>query len=195
VIATAATVLALSFALAADAFAAAVCQGAIARPRPTLVRALVIGGAFGAAQGFMPLIGWAMGMAAVSLVREVDHWIAFALLAGVGAKMLWDARKSDDCNEAAPLLTGWALGAAALATSMDAAAAGLTLPAVGLPVVASALVIGLVTLATSATGVAVGAALGVRVGRAATVLAGLLLIGLGTKILLEHLSAAAAATA
>lgn len=185
-LAAALTLLALSLALAGDAFAAALCQGAVARPRPSLAGALKVGAAFGAAQAVMPLLGWTLGLAAAPVVRELDHWIAFVLLAGVGAKMLWEARSPIDCGAPAPLLTGWALGAAALATSIDAAAAGVTLPLIGVPVLVSALAIGVVTLSLSAAGVAIGAAAGVRAGRTATIAGGVLLILLGTKILVEH---------
>ena len=181
------TLLILSLALAADAFAAAVCNGAVAQPKPTLGGALRIGAAFGGAQAIMPLVGWALGAMAVTIVRELDHWIAFVLLASIGAKMLWDSRTAPDCGPSAPLMTGWALGAAALATSIDAAAAGVTLPMIGLPVVVSALTIGIVTLALSTAGVVIGAAAGARIGRSATILGGVLLILLGVKILTEHL--------
>lgn len=181
------TLFVLSLALAADAFAAAVCNGAVAQPRPSLGGALRVGAAFGGAQAIMPLIGWALGAMAVSIVRELDHWIAFTLLAGIGAKMLWESREAPDCGPPAPLMTGWALGAAAIATSIDAAAAGVTLPLIGLPVIISALTIGAVTLALSTAGVAIGAAAGARIGRRATVVGGVVLILLGVKILTEHL--------
>lgn len=183
------TLLVLSLALAADAFAASVCQGAVASPRPSFGGALRIGMAFGAAQALMPLVGWLLGMAAVAVVRELDHWIAFVLLAGIGGKMLWEARQPSQCGAPAPLMTGWALGAAAVATSIDAAAAGVTLPLMGLPVLVSAGVIGAVTLTLSTAGVAIGAAAGARIGRRATQVGGVVLILLGTKILIEHLLA------
>jgi len=183
------TLFVLSLALAADAFAAAVCQGATATPRPGVGAALRVGAAFGAAQAVMPLVGWLLGAAAISIVREFDHWVAFVLLAGIGAKMLWEARQPSDCGPPAPMMTGWALGAAALATSIDAAAAGVTLPLIGLPVLVSAAVIGLVTLTLSTAGVAIGAAAGARIGRGATLAGGVVLILLGTKILFEHLAA------
>lgn len=183
------TLLVLSLALAADAFAAAVCNGAVAQPRPSVGGALRIGAAFGAAQAIMPLIGWLLGAAAISFVRQVDHWIAFALLVALGAKMLKDASEPTDCGPPAPLMTGWALGAAAIATSIDAAAAGVTLPMLGLPVVVSALTIGLVTLTLSTAGVVIGAAAGARIGRSATMVGGVMLILLGVKILAEHLLA------
>lgn len=185
-LAVALTLLFLALALAADAFAAAVCEGAVAHPRPNGAGALRIGAAFGTAQAIMPIVGWLLGVAAAPIVRQVDHWIAFVLLAGIGAKMLWESRQPPDCGPPAPLMTGWALGAAALATSIDAAAAGVTLPLIGLPVLVSAAVIGIVTLTLSTAGVAIGAAVGSRIGRHATVVGGIVLILLGVKILTEH---------
>lgn len=178
-------VLILALALAADAFAVAVCQGAVARPGAR--GALRIGSAFGVAQGLMPLAGWAVGMAFAGLIREVDHWIAFGLLAALGAKAIHEGLEPPDDCDPAPSLSGWALAGAALATSIDAAAAGLTLPTLGAPILLACLIIGGVTLAACAGGVFIGAAAGARIGKRAEVAAGVALILIGTKILIEHL--------
>lgn len=77
---------ALAGALAADAFAVALCQGAVARPG--LRGAVRIGAAFGAAQALMPLLGWSLGIAFASAIRDVDHWLVFGLLSVLGLKTL-----------------------------------------------------------------------------------------------------------
>lgn len=180
------TVLLLALALSMDAFAAAICRGAAARPRATVGAAAVVGVAFGTAQAVMPLLGWGLGMAFASIVREVDHWIAFALLGLIGARMVQQGLTGDETCEAAPLAVGWSLFAAAVATSIDAAAAGVTLTLLDAPVLVSCAVIGITTLALSMGGVLLGGAVGAALGRKAEVAGGLVLIGLGVKILVEH---------
>jgi manganese efflux pump family protein len=173
---------ALAAALAADAFAVALCQGAVARPG---VRdAVRIGTAFGLAQAVMPLIGWAAGVAFASVIRDVDHWVAFGLLAVLGGRTLRDGLRDEpgDCT----ILSGWALLGAAVATSIDAAAAGVTLPSLGANVAVACAVIGGVTLGLCAAGVFLGAAGGQRLGKRAEIVGGILLLLIGTKVLIQH---------
>ena len=183
------TVFALAVALAMDAFAAAVGEGAAARPRPGAARALGVGLAFGTAQALMPLAGWALGLAFAAMARELDHWIAFVLLVVIGVRMAHAGLEPQPAG-AEPRGTRrarWGLLTAAVATSIDAAAAGVTLPMLGQPVVLACAIIGAVTFAMSTAGVLIGAAAGALIGRRAEVFGGLVLIGIGTKILIEHL--------
>ena len=176
--------IALAFGLAMDAFAVAVAQGA--SRRPGLARALAIGAAFGLAQGLMPLLGWGLGVAFAGIIREVDHWIAFVLLGLLGARTLREGLSDADASPA-PALIGWTLLGAAIATSVDAAAAGVTLPMLGSPIATACLIIGGVTGALCTAGVLIGAASGARLGKAAEVLGGIVLIGIGVRILIGHL--------
>ena len=176
--------IALAFGLAMDAFAVSVAQGASRRAR--MGAALAMGAAFGLAQGLMPLLGWGLGWALAGVIRSVDHWIAFVLLGLLGAKMLREGLSKDEAS-AAPALIGWALLGAAIATSIDAAAAGITLPMLGTPILVSCLVIGVITGALCVAGVLIGAASGARLGKIAEVIGGLVLIAIGTKVLIEHL--------
>ena len=181
------TVILLALALSMDAFAAALSQGAAARPSATLAGALRIGAAFGSAQAIMPLLGWALGLAFASMIRDMDHWIAFVLLAAIGGRMVHAAFASGvDDNDSIPLITGWALASVAVATSIDAAAAGVTIAFLRQPVLVTCAVIGTVTFLLSIAGVLLGGALGSVVGKRAELLGGLVLIGLGCKILIEH---------
>jgi putative Mn2+ efflux pump MntP len=182
------TLILLALALSADAFAAALTQGAISQPRAGLRVALWVGFAYGLAQGLMPLLGWGLGLVFVSIIRDIDHWIAFALLAAIGAHMLRQGLKNEPrLPAAAPSVLGWRILPTAIATSIDAAAAGVTLPLLNLPIVISCLVIGAVTCAVSFAGVMIGAAASARAGKRAEVAGGIVLIMIGTKILIEHL--------
>ena len=182
-----ATIVILALALATDAFAAALSRGAAARAQPRFGLALRVGLAFGVAQGLMPLAGWALGVAFDRWMRDIDHWVAFVLLGAIGLHMLWESTQHDAQDSAAPTSTrGWALASTAIATSIDAAAAGVTLPLLDLPVLASCAIIGAVTFGLSSAGVYIGAAAGAMIGRRAEALGGVVLIALGIKILVEH---------
>ena len=169
----------LSLGLAMDAFAAAVAQGASSRPsRTTAIRMSI---AFGLAQAIMPLLGWALGIVFSSFIATVAHWIALVLLTALGLRMIKEGFDRDT-EEAMRELSLWPVLAAAIATSIDAAIAGITLPSFGAPIVLACIVIGLTTSVLTYPGVYLGALAGARIGKWAEVLGGLILIGLGVKI-------------
>ncbi len=174
-------ILLLALALAMDAFAVALTQGT--RFRPNWRGAGAIAVTFGAFQGVMPLIGWGIGMVAFGYVAALDHWIAFGLLSFLGVRMLGGHVGE---AEAARTLTGRTLMVAGLATSVDALAAGITLPTLAAPPLLAATLIGMVTFALSAVGVALGRVAGDRFGTWAERAGGVILIALGCKILAEH---------
>ena len=172
-----------------DAFAVAVSHGA-ARSQSNGWEAARIGIAFGLAQALMPLLGWALGLAFASIIRGVDHWVTFVLLALIGAKMAYSALSAKHAAMAvdrSQRTSGLALLTMSIATSIDAAAAGVTLPLLGQPVLIACTVIGVVTMLVSAAGVFIGAAAGALIGKRAELIGGLVLIGIGTRILIDHL--------
>ena len=171
---------ALAIALAMDAFAVAATQGA--RFRPQGRDALAIAAVFGVFQGVMPMIGWLIGAVALTWVASLDHWIAFGLLGFLGARMIFNSEEGDN----AQILTGWALAVAGIATSIDALAAGIALPAMALEPLLTCAIVAVVTFTLSVAGVAIGKRAGDRHGRAAEVVGGIILIGLGFRILLDH---------
>jgi len=180
----------LSIGLAADAFAVAIGQGAAARTR-VWQTALAVAVAFGVAQAVAPLLGWALGVAFSGLIEAWDHWIAFGLLTLIGAKMIWEGNRSDPPGEASDpgkerVATGWTLLGLAVATSIDAAAAGITLPTLGAPVLLSIAAIGLVTFALSFAGVWIGRTGTRALGSNAEIIGGLILIVIGAKVLIDH---------
>jgi manganese efflux pump family protein len=171
----------LAVALAMDAFAVALTQGA--RFRPSAAGGLAIAATFGVFQSLMPLAGWAVGAVALAYVEAIDHWIAFGLLGFLGVRMLGGHVGEE---EAAHALTGRALMVAGVATSIDALAAGITLPALDVSPWLAVALIGLVTFALSGAGVALGRRAGDAFGAWAERAGGVILIGLGCKILAEH---------
>ena len=186
---TLATALILAFSLAMDSFAAALGTGACLR-RPGIWEAVRVGACFGGVQLAMPAIGFALGLTFATFVQEVDHWVAFLLLLGVGGKMVWESLFGDDEDEADADGCGrTALGAlliTAVATSIDAAAVGVSLAVVDVDIVSVCLLIGLVTFGMSSGGVLMGRAAGPLLGQRAELIGGLGLIAIGTKILVEH---------
>jgi putative Mn2+ efflux pump MntP len=183
------TILLLSLSLSADAFAAAIGRGAV--HRPTLSAAVRAGLVFGIIEAVTPVIGWALGLAAAGFVQSIDHWIAFGLLGLVGGNMIREAIRHDtpeDDTPAAPRGRGrLALIATAVGTSLDAAAVGVSLAFLGVNIGVIAVSIGLTTFVLATLGMLIGRFAGARLGPAAELIGGILLIGMGTRILLEHL--------
>lgn len=171
----------LALALAMDAFAVALTQGA--RFRPGWAGGFAIAVTFGVFQAVMPLIGWGIGVFAMTYVEAVDHWIAFGLLSFLGVRMLGGHVGEEEASHA---LTGKALLVAGIATSVDALAAGITLPTLDFAPLTATALIGLVTFAMSGAGVKLGRVAGDRWGEWAERAGGVILIALGCKILAEH---------
>ena len=176
--------------LSMDAFAVSVCKG-LGMKRLDMGQALVIALFFGGFQALMPLAGWALGSGFQSYIEPVDHWIAFALLAFIGGKMLYDAFHEEDGDEP---VAGEAAGLdlkeilmLAIATSIDALAVGISFAFLQVDIVPAISLIGVITFALSLVGVAAGHQFGARFEKPATIVGGLVLILIGLKILLEHL--------
>lgn len=177
----------LSLSMSADACAAAIGRGAVHRPSP--IQALRGGFVFGSIEAVTPIIGWAIGLAAASVVAAVDHWIAFGLLGLIGAKMAWEGWHRANEEEETPASSRRGLMALVLmatGTSIDAAAVGVTLAFLKENIVLIAASIGLTTFSLTTIGMLMGRSLGARFGARVEVIGGLILIGIGTKILLEH---------
>lgn len=189
------TVLLVGIGVSADAFAVSLARGLKIR-QLHLYQALLIGGAFGLFQAVMPVLGWLLGSAFGSLIQSFDHWVAFALLALVGGKMLWEAVFSHEQVEAGePVPDGkdgiglHELGVLAVATSIDALAVGISLALLEVNIWLTAAVIGVITFLLSVAAVFIGHRVGVRFQRPAEIIGGVILIGIGVSILVEHLTA------
>lgn len=181
------SLLAIALALAMDAFAVAVVTGLSSTPL-THRRVFRLAFHFGLFQALMPAIGWVAGRVVYRWVGAFDHWLAFGLLAVVGGRMVWGALFSGE-GERGPgdNTRGWNLVMLSVATSIDALAVGLSLAMVGSPILVPALVIGLVAAALTAVGMLLGRWVGAAWGRRVEVLGGLILIGLGARIVVAHI--------
>ncbi len=174
--------------LAMDATAVAVAASiALRRVAPRQVFRFAFH--FGLFQAFMPLLGWAAGRTMAHHVQAWDHWVAFGLLGFVGGRAIYEAfrHKHDEEREVEDPTRGLSLVLLSLATSIDALAVGLSFAFLGLSIWYPCLVIGLVTGALTALGMLFGARLGARLGKNVEILGGLILIGIGCKILIQHL--------
>jgi manganese efflux pump family protein len=185
-----AAILLLSIGLAMDATAVAAARGLAAR-RVSAQHVLLVSLLFGGFQAFMPLVGWIVGAELGPTVDRYDHWIAFVLLGAIGGKMLFEAFRpgNADAPPAEDLFRLDVLLVLALATSIDALAVGVTLPMLGAPMLMSLVTIGVTTALLSGAGLVLGGRFGAALGKRLDIAGGLVLIGLGTKILIQHLSA------
>ncbi len=179
----------VALAMSTDAFAAAVAKGA-ALQRPRWAEALRTGLIFGTIEASTPVVGWALGSAAAKYVSAWDHWIAFALLGGLGARMIWaGAFAAPEAIEERPDRHGfWLLALTGFATSIDAMAVGVGLAFIDVDIVPVAAAIGVTTFAMVTIGVMLGRVLGIVAGKRAEIAGGVLLIVIGTLIVIEHLS-------
>ncbi|KRG57494.1 hypothetical protein ABB25_09775 [Stenotrophomonas koreensis] len=186
------SILLIGLAMSTDAFAAAIGKG-VAMGRPRLSDALRTGLIFGVIEAITPILGWLLGKAAAVYVQAWDHWIAFALLLGLGLHMIANGLGKEDAEpDAAAAGNGnarsfWLLALTGLATSIDAAAIGVGLAFLEVHIGIVALVIGLCTFVMVTIGVLLGSKLGEMAGKRAEVLGGIVLIVIGAGILYEHL--------
>jgi putative Mn2+ efflux pump MntP len=187
---TFAGILLLAFGLSMDAMAVAAARGLSVR-RIRLQHVALVALLFGGFQALMPLIGYLLGRKVGPLVEAWDHWIIFVVLAGIGAKMIWEATHAateEVAPDEAELFGLRVMLVLAIATSIDALAAGFTLPLLGAPLALSLVTIGVTTAILSALGLFAGHRFGAALGRRLDVLGGVVLIGLGVKTLVQHLS-------
>ncbi|CDY76324.1 Integral membrane protein [Caballeronia glathei] len=185
-----ASTLLIAFAMSTDAFAAAVGKGATLH-RPRIREALRTGLIFGVIEAATPLIGWALGRAAAPYVESWDHWIAFGLLALLGAHMIHAGLTHSADDEPGAGKPGrhslWLLAVTGFATSIDAMAVGAGLAFIDVNILSTAATIGLATMVMVTFGVMVGRFLGAVAGKRAEIGGGLILIGIGSWILAGHL--------
>lgn len=170
--------------LSMDAFAISICKGlSIGTPRPK--HALIVGAYFGGFQAIMPLIGYYLGKRFESLIQNIDHWVAFLLLAAIGVNMIVESREG--CKRLDSSFSPKIMLPLALATSIDALAIGVTFAFLQVRILPAVLLIGCTTFLFSTVGIGIGNLFGLRFKSRAEFAGGLVLVLMGLKILLEHL--------
>ena len=173
----------LAVGLSMDAFAVSICKG-LSTKNVRREHMVVTGLYFGGFQALMPLAGYLLGSRFQSMIQRVDHWIAFVLLALIGANMVresqGEAEHLDDSFTPGTMLP------LAVATSIDALAVGVTFAFLNVRIIPAAALIGVTTFALSAIGMRLGNVFGARYQARAELAGGIVLILMGVKILLEH---------
>ncbi|MFC1634562.1 manganese efflux pump MntP family protein [Planctomycetota bacterium] len=180
------TIIVIAIGLAMDAFAVSVVSGSVYRQLHVkhVLRMAVF---FGGFQALMPLIGSLAGLSAKNYIADYDHWVAFGILGAVGGKMIYESFKIKSVEENFDPANIIVLLVLSVATSIDALAVGLILSLITRSIVVAVLVIGLTTFALSYLGVLIGKKFGHFFENKIEIVGGLILIGLGIKILIEHL--------
>lgn len=180
------SIILIAIGLSMDAFAVSITSGCTIRCLK-LRHAFRIAILFGVFQALMPVLGWLAGIGLKQYVESFDHWIAFGLLAFIGGKMIYEALWISEVERKCDPLNLYVLLGLAVATSIDALAVGITFAFLKVAIVTPALLIGLITFSISLGGVYLGNSMGDRLGSKMEVIGGLILIGIGIKILLQHL--------
>ena len=182
----------LAIGLAMDCFAVSIASGIILKRtqwRPMLVMAL----AFGLFQALMPFIGWMFAKTFSHLIESVDHWIAFAILAFLGGRMILESFKNEDCRQTFNPASPKVVFTMAIATSIDALAIGISFALLGInnytEILSPILIIGFVSFVMSLIGLYFGIKWGCGCARKlkAELWGGIILVAIGLKILIEHL--------
>jgi manganese efflux pump family protein len=183
----------VALALSMDAFAVSVASG-ICVADLRFFHAFRASLSFGFFQFAMPVAGWFLGGTFRAYIQGFDHWIAFGLLALVGGKMILEsiekkapASCSDDEKARSDIRDPKTLLILSVATSIDALAIGLSYSVIGSPILGPATLIGVVTFALCLAGTEFGKRIGARFERWASLAGGAVLIGLGAKIVIEHI--------
>ena len=177
----------LAVGVSMDAFAVSIGKGLSAK-RVSWREALTVGLWFGGFQALMQVIGYYLGISFADLVTKIDHWIAFGLLLLIGGNMIREALQGGDDKPADASFGFKTMLLLAIATSIDALALGISFAFLGTNLWRAILVIGLTTFAFSAVGLLIGKKVGTRFHAGAEILGGIILIAIGLKILIEHLS-------
>lgn len=184
----------IALGLSMDAFAVSITNGAVTK-KVNLLFAIKVAFCFGAFQALMPMIGWMVGKAGEQFISTVDHWVALLLLGYLGIQMIVESRKKAHCGEAGVKQDDISLKrliAFAVATSIDALVSGVILPtAVGASTITlmflSISIIGIITFVICLIGVYIGKKFGILCSARAEVFGGIVLIGIGLKIFIEHM--------
>lgn len=177
--------IAIAIGLSMDAFAVSICKG-LSMKKMSWKNALLAGIYFGGFQAFMPLIGYTLGSQFETLIKSIDHWIAFGLLLIIGINMIKESR--EPAKEVNASFNFKIMLTMAIATSIDALAVGITFAFLNVNILTAISLIGITTFIFSISGVKIGNVFGTKFKSKAEITGGIVLILIGAKILLEHLN-------
>jgi manganese efflux pump family protein len=180
------TIIFIGIGLSMDAFAVSISSGLVIK-KEKMISALKIGFLFGLFQAVMPVLGWLLAYSLRNFIAEIDHWIAFGLLLFIGCKMIYESFKGKTDHTAIQSMNFKYFLLLAIATSIDAFIVGASFAFLNILIIIPVLIIGMITFAFSFTGVFIGNLIGHFFESKIEVAGGLILIGIGIKILLEHL--------
>lgn len=180
------SILLIAFGLSMDAFAVSITSG-ITIKNLQIKNALKIALYFGGFQALMPIIGWLSGIGLRNFISTFDHWIAFGLLTFIGGKMIYESFQIEQIEKETNPLNSYVLLMLAIATSIDALAVGVSLSFLNVFIITPAIIIGIVTFILSFIGTLIGDKCGHFFEKKIEILGGVVLIGIGVKIVLEHL--------
>ena len=181
------TIIFIALGLAMDAFAVSITSGLTIK-QLQIKHALRIAIFFGFFQAFMPLIGWSIGLSLRGFISKVDHWVVFGFLSAIGCKMIYESFKIESSRKKVDPLNLPVLLILSIATSVDALAVGMSFAFLKVSIITPIAVIGFVTFSLSLIGVFIGDRFGYFLKNKAEIIGGLILIGIGLKILFEHLA-------
>lgn len=177
----------IALGLAMDAFAVSITSG-LTIQHLRIRHAVRIAFFFGAFQAVMPVAGWAAGLGIRNAITQIDHWIAFGLLSLIGGKMIYESLRMNPIEKRVDPLKISILLILSLATSIDALIVGVTFAILNVSIIRPIIIIGTITFVLSFVGVLVGDRLGHFFEKKIEIVGGLVLIGIGVKILIEHLA-------
>ena len=171
--------------LSMDSFAVSIANGLTIK-KLNAKRILFIAFSFAIFHALMPLLGWFAGVGIEKYIREIDHWIAFALLTIIGLKMVYKGIKKNNIAKNSELKTLTLIGQS-FATSVDAFVVGISFALLNVSIIIPILILGIITFCFSLIGLQLGKYFGKSSGRTVEIFGGIILIGIGVKILIEHL--------
>lgn len=174
----------LAVGLSMDAFAVSICKG-LQIKNINYNKSIKIALYFGLFQGLMPLIGYLLGNIFKDVILNLDHWLAFGLLSLIGIDLIKESNNEVEINEQVDLKSMILLS---IATSIDALAVGITFSVLEINIIVSVLIITIITFINCFIGTIIGIKIGNKINKLAKIIGGLILIVIGLKILIEHLT-------
>lgn len=182
------TIFLIALSLSFDSFAVSVGSGlSLCRKHLRFSDAFKIAFTLAIFQGIMPLLGWVLGLTVRNFIQQADHWIALILLCFLGIRMIIEGRKPIE-EKKVKNPTNWkVLITMAIATSIDALAVGISFSFLYDKILIPVIIIGVTTFIVSLSGIYMGKKAGKSIAGKAEIIGGIILIGIGLKIFIEHI--------